>query len=149
MTTLDEFQLCGDRINAIHYIVVDGEVDVVGILWHIEHLVTVDDAAPVDVVYAFGSYIHLMAANGRKQGVYLPVDISEAYTVVVEKVEFAHTAAGEYLHYVSTDASHTEDGYTRAIERVDGRFTHQELCPGKLILHFGCKVTEKMRNNIV
>ena len=80
-------------------------------------------------------HVDLMLADRGDERIDLPVDIGEADTVVVEEVEFANSAACQYFHHITTDATNAKDGYTGAAERVNGGLAKKQLCTGKLILH--------------
>ena len=135
IAALDEFKLSGDGVYAVHDIVILAEVDLVGVGGHVKHLMLVHDATAVDVMDTRLGHVDLMLADRGDERVDLPVDIGEAYAVVVEEVEFANSAACQYFHHITTDATNAKDGYTGAAERVDGGLAKKQLCTGKLILH--------------
>ena len=66
----------------------------------------------VDVVYTLFGNIHLVSANARYGGKYLPVDIGEANAVVVYDVECAHAASRQYLNHIASHASYAKYRYT-------------------------------------
>jgi hypothetical protein len=76
----------------------------------------------VDTVFR---HIHLVppyAGDGSKD---LAVDIRQADTVVVYDIYGSHTAAGQYLNDIATNASHAKDSDTGAVERVYSRLAQQ------------------------
>ena len=135
IAAFDELELSSHCVYAVHDIVILAEVDLVGVGGHVKHLMLMHDATAVDVMDTSLGHVDLMLADRGDERIDLPVDIGEADTVVVEEVEFANSAACQYFHHITTDATNAKDGYTGAAERVNGGLAKKQLCTGKLILH--------------
>ena len=50
VASLDEVEFCLDGVNAIHYIVELRNVDGIGCLWEVKHLVFMNDTAAIAIV---------------------------------------------------------------------------------------------------
>jgi hypothetical protein len=112
VAALDEFEFCGDGIYAVYHVIKTRQVDIIGVGRHIEHLVFMHDASPVDIVNPLLGNIYFMFPYCRKQGVNLAVDIRQANAVIIEEIQFSYTTAGEDFRDITAYTADPEYGYT-------------------------------------
>ena len=125
VASLDEVEFCLDGVNAIHYIVELRNVDGIGCLWEVKHLVFMNDTAAINVMYTLLAYIYFMLSYGTEGSDNLAVDIGKAYTVVIDDVQLADTTTCQRLDHITSHATYAEYGDTASHERINGSFTHQ------------------------